>query len=207
MSVVERGLSVNPKDIFELVKETFKEWSDDKAARLGAALAYYTIFSIGPLLLLSVAIAGAVFGQQAAEGQIMGAIEGVTGPAGAQVIQDALKNAAKPGAGLVSTIIGTGTLLLGAAGLFGQLQDALNTIWGVKATSSGIGGMIKERLLTFLLVLGTGILLLAVLLVNAAIALLHDTLTNAIPGGAFVLQILNLCCLLRPDHAGLRRDL
>ena len=121
----------------------------------------------------------------------MGAIEGVTGPAGAQVIQDALKNAAKPGAGLVSTIIGTGTLLLGAAGLFGQLQDALNTIWGVKATSSGIGGMIKERLLTFLLVLGTGFLLLAVLLVNAAIALRHDTLVNALPGGAFVLQLLN----------------
>ena len=155
-------------DIFALLKDTFKAWSDDKAARLGAALAYYTIFSIGPLILLSVAIAGAVFGQQAAQGQIMGAIQGVTGPAGAQVIQDALKNASKPGAGILSTVIGMGTLLLGAAGLFGQLQDALNTIWGVKATSSGIGAMIKERLLTFLLVLGTGILLLADLLVNAA---------------------------------------
>src|SRR6478672_11778118 len=99
MHRVERGQLVSAKDIFNLLKETFKEWSDDKAARLGAALAYYTIFSIGPLILLSVAIAGAVFGQQAAEGQIMGAIQGVTGAAGAQVIQDALKNAAKPGAG------------------------------------------------------------------------------------------------------------
>jgi membrane protein len=182
---------VSPKDIFALLKDTFKAWSDDKASRLGAALAYYTIFSIGPLILLSVAIAGAVFGAQAAQGQIIGAIQGVTGQAGAQVIQDALKNAAKPGAGIASTIIGTGTLLLGAAGLFGQLQDALNTIWGVKAKASGIGAMIRERLLTFVLVLGTGILLLAVLLVNALLALLHDAFANAIPGGAFVLQILN----------------
>ena len=105
------------------------------------------------------------------------------------MIQEALKNAGHTGAGIVSTIIGAVTLLLGAAGL-GQLQDALNTIWGVRVKSSGIGAMIKERLLTFLLVVGTGLLLLAVLLVNALLALLHDPLTNAVPGGAFGLADL-----------------
>src|SRR6478672_2643858 len=126
LRTAQGGTRVKPKDILDLLRTAFKEWSEDKAARLGAALAYYTIFAIGPLLLVMVAIAGYVFGQQAAQGQIVGSIQGVVGASGAQVIQDALKNAAKPGTGIVSSLIGAVLLLLGAAGLFGQLQDALN---------------------------------------------------------------------------------
>jgi membrane protein len=177
--------------IIDLVRTTLKEWSEDKAARLGAALAYYTIFSIGPLVLVMVAIAGAVFGQEAAQGQVVSSIRGVVGAAGAEIIQETLKHAAQPDAGVVSSLIGMGTLLLAATGIFGQLQDALNTIWGVRPQGGGIVGMLKERLLTFFLVLGTGVLLLAALLVNALLALLHEALVNALPGGAFVLQILN----------------
>ena len=179
------------KDIIALVQQTFKEWSEDKAQRLGAALAYYTIFSIGPLILITVAIAGFFFGDEAAQGQIVGPIAGVVGESGAEVIQEALKNAGNTGAGVVSTIIGMVTLLLGAAGLFGQLQDALNTIWGVRAKSAGIVAMITERLLTFAMVLGTGLILLASLLVNAVLALVGPLLADTIPGGSFLLQILN----------------
>jgi len=178
-------------DIIDLVRTTVKEWSEDKAARLGAALAYYTIFSIGPLVLIMVAIAGAVFGQEAAQGQVVNSIRGVVGDAGAEIIQETLQHAAKPDAGIVNSLIGMGTLLLAATGIFGQLQDALNTIWEVRPKGGGIVGMLKERLLTFFLVLGTGVLLLAALIVNALLALMHDALVNAIPGGAFVLQILN----------------
>jgi membrane protein len=182
---------MNPGQIFELLRDTWKEFGEDKAARLGAALAYYTIFSIGPLILITIAVAGFFFGEQAAQGQIVGSIEGVVGTAGAEVIQEALKNAGNTGAGIVSTIIGGVTLLLGASGIFGQLQDALNTIWEVKSKSTGIVAMIKERLFTFLMVLGTGLILLAALIVNAALALISPLIQDAIPGGSFVLQILN----------------
>src|SRR5215210_4304396 len=132
---------MNPKAIFELLRDTVKEWSEDKAARLGAALAYYTIFAIGPLILIMVAIAGLVFGQEAAEGQIVTSIRGVVGDSGAEIIQETLKHAAKPDAGIVSSLIGTVTLLLAATGIFGQLQDALNTIWEVRVTGGGIMNM------------------------------------------------------------------
>src|SRR4051794_37795908 len=100
---------------FSLLKETFNAWREDKAARLGAALAYYTIFSIGPLLLVIIAIVGFVLGRQAAEGNLVGTISGVVGEQGAQVIQEAVKNAAKPGAGILASVIGVVTLLLGAS--------------------------------------------------------------------------------------------
>src|SRR5437868_13770480 len=97
---------MNPKAIFGLLRDSFKDWSEDKAARLGAALAYYTIFSIGPLLLVIVAIAGLAFGQQAAEGRIVGAIQGVVGPDAAATLQSVIQNAAKPSTGIIATIIG-----------------------------------------------------------------------------------------------------
>lgn len=182
---------MNPGQIFELLRDTWKEFGEDKAARLGAALAYYTIFSIGPLVLITIAVAGFFFGDEAARGQIVGSIGGVVGESGAEVIEGTLQNAGNQGAGIVSTIIGAVTLLLGASGIFGQLQDALNTIWEVKAKNTGILAMVKERLLTFLMVLGTGLILLAALIVNAALALIGPLVQDTIPGGSLVLQILN----------------
>ena len=117
-------------DILDLAKQTFKEWGEDKASRLGASLAYYTIFSIGPLLLITIAIASFVFSN--AKDQIVGTISGVVGSAGGEVITQTIDNANKGGANIIATTIGIITLLLGASGVFGQLKDALNTIWEVE---------------------------------------------------------------------------
>src|SRR6478609_6103812 len=106
---------MNFKAAIDLVKDTFKEWSEDKAARLGAALAYYTIFSIGPLLLVIIGIAGLVFGPAAAKGQIEGTLRNVVGN-GASAIQSILENSSKTSSGIIATVIGTVTLLMGAAG-------------------------------------------------------------------------------------------
>jgi len=182
---------MNPGQLFELVRDTWKEFSEDKAARLGAALAYYTIFAIGPLILITVAVAGFFFGEEAARGQIVGSIQGVVGESGAEVIQETLNNAGNYGAGIVSTIIGMTLLLVAAAGIFGQLQDALNTIWEVKTKKTGIMAMVKERLLTFLMVLGTGLIMVAALIVNAILALVSPLIQDTLPGGSFVLQVLN----------------
>lgn len=183
---------MRPSDIFGLMKDTFKAWSEDKASRLGAALAYYTIFAIGPLILVIISIVAIVYGDEAASGQITGAIDDIVGQDGAEFIQTAVKNANQGGAGTLGTIIGAATLLLGAAGLFGQLQDALNTIWGVRPKpGGGIMLMLRERFMTFLMVIGTGLLLLVSLLVNTVLAGLGDLLKDTLPGGVFIWQIVN----------------
>jgi membrane protein len=188
---------MNPKSLFNLLKGTFKAWSEDKAARLGAALAYYTIFSIGPLLLVIVAIAGLVFGQQAAEGRIVGAIGSVVGEQGAQFLQSVIQNAAKPTTGIISTVIGVLILLLGASAIFGQLKDALNTIWGIMLKPSrGILAMLTERVLTFGMVLAIGFLLIVSLGVSAVLSVLGSTLGDNLPGGALLWQIVNFLITL-----------
>jgi membrane protein len=182
---------------FSLLKETFKAWREDKAARLGAALAYYTIFSIGPLLLVIIAIVGFVLGPQAAEGKLVSTISGVVGEQGAQVIQEAIKNASKPGAGILASVIGVVTLLLGATGIFGQLQDALDTIWKVEPPKGGgIMGTIKARAVPFLMLLGCGLLLFALLVANSVLAVLGKFVSNNLPGGAFLWEAVNFVITL-----------
>lgn len=180
------------KDIFGLLKDAFKDWGEDKATRLGAALAYYTIFSIGPLLVVAIAVAGFVFGEEAASGQIVGTIGGVVGESGATMIQEMVKSASKPGAGIIATVIGLATLLLGASGLFGQLKDALNTIWEVQP-KPGLGfiGALKKNFLSFGMVVGTGFLLMVSLVLSAALAAVGDLLEGTLPGGPLLWQVLN----------------
>jgi membrane protein len=181
---------MNPKAIFELVRDTFKEWSEDKAPRLGAALAYYTIFSIGPLLVIAIAIASRVFNN--AEEQIVGTVGGIVGPDAAKVIGDTIENADKGGADIIAGAIGIVTLLLGASGVFGQLKDALNTIWEVKP-KEGLGFMytIKERFFSFTMVLGTGFLLLVSLIISAALSVVGNFLNSLTPGIQIIGQILS----------------
>jgi len=131
----------------DLFKQTFSEFASDKVPRLGAALAYYTIFSIAPLLLIAIAIAGLVFGREAAGGQIYAQLRGVLGPESAEMIQKMVEAAAKPKAGSIATIVGVVTLLLGASGVIGQLKDALNTIWDVKPPATGFMGRLKNYLM------------------------------------------------------------
>lgn len=175
-----------------LFKETAKEFSEDKVPRLGAALAYYTIFSIGPLLLIAVAMAGLFLGQEAAQGQISGELGKFFGPAMAKSLEQMIEAAAKPKSGTIATIVGVLTLMLGAAGFFGQLKDALNTIWNVgPKKAGGILGFIKGRFLSMAMVLGIGFLLLVTLVFDAAISAMGPMLERLV-GGEALLHVLSL---------------
>jgi len=183
---------MNPKAIFELVRDTFKEWSEDKAPRLGAALAYYTIFSIGPLLVIIIAIASIVAKDADAKGQILSTISSTASPEAAEIIGQTIENANTGGANIIATVIGIVTLLLGASGVFGQLKDALNTIWEVKP-KEGLGFMytIKERFFSFTMVLGTGFLLLVSLVISAALSVVGEFLNSLTPGLQIIGQVLS----------------
>jgi len=159
------------KKYFALFKQTFSEFSEDKAPRLGAALAYYTMFSLAPLLMIAIAIAGLVLGKEAVQGKVAAELSNVFGKTTSVALNEMIKNAARPKAAVVATIIGAITLFLGAAGVFGQLKDALNTIWNVAPKKSGgVMGLIKDRFLSMAMVCGSGFLLLVSLLVDAVIS-------------------------------------
>ncbi|MEH2286937.1 YihY/virulence factor BrkB family protein [Nostoc sp.] len=183
---------MNLQEIWKLLQETFKEWSEDKASRLAAALAYYTIFSIAPLLIIVIAIAGAVFGEEAARGQIVEQIQGLVGVDGAKFLETAIQNANKPKTGAIASIISVLILIVGATGLFTELQDAMNTIWEVKTKPGrGINNMIRLRFLSFAMVIGIGFLLLVSLVISTILATLVTYFSNLLPGFDFIWQIAN----------------
>jgi len=166
-------LFFRPSAIFALLKTAYLEWSKDKAPRMGAALAYYTIFSLAPLLIIAVAIAGLAFGMQAAQGEIAGQIQGLVGRDGAKTIEDIIQSAHKPAHGVIGSMIGVFALFLGASGIFCEMHDALNSIWHVSPdTKAGILCLVKARFLSFGMVLGIGFLLLVSLLLSALLAAL-----------------------------------
>lgn len=180
------------KQIWRLLKETFKEWNDDNASRLAAALSYYTIFSLAPLLIIAIAIAGAVFGDEAAKGEIVKQIQGLVGKDGAEVIQTALENAQKPDTRNIASIISIGVLLFGASNVFAQIQDALNTIWEVEPKPGrSILQTLRKRFLSFAMVGGVGFLLLVSLILNAVLAGMVNYFGNLIPGFDFLWQFAN----------------
>lgn len=161
---------VSRKDLWAMLKEASESWLDDNAPRLGAALAYYTTFSLAPLLLIMVALAGRVFGDQAARGELHKQITDWVGLEGGKAVEAMLANAKYMGSGIVATIVGGIALLIGATGLFTELQGALNTVWGVQAKSGrGVWGIVKDRALSFAMVLGSALLLLASLIVSAVL--------------------------------------
>lgn len=181
------------KAILDLLKETFSEWSKDKASRLSAALAYYTVFSLAPLLIIVIAIAGAVFGEEAARGEIVGQIQGLVGRDGAEFIETAIENANKPATGRFASIISIVVLLFGASGVFAELQDALNTVWEVQAKPErGLINVIRNRFLSFTMVLGVGFLLLVSLVASAALAATVNFFGHLLPGLDFLWQLANL---------------
>lgn len=176
----------------DVVVESFKDWNEDKAPRLAAALAYYTIFSLAPLLIIVISIAGLVFGQDAARGEVMGTIRGVMGEDGAEMIGGLLEASNKPATGIIATVIGFATLLLGAAGVFGQLKDALNTIWEVAPKPNrGIWGLLRDNLLSFTMVLGVGFLLLVSLLISTAISAIGKYVAGDAFDQSIIWQIVN----------------
>ena len=184
---------MHSKEIFGILKEAGSEWIEDHAPTLGAALAYYTVFSLAPLLIIIIGVAGLVFGPEAAQGQIFEQLRGLLGEAGAKSMQDLVENAnAKPATGIFATVIGIVTLLFGASGVFGQLQTSLNAIWGVQPKPGrGVLGIIQDRILSFGFILVVGFLLLVSLLLTAAIALVGEWSGGMMPGMEFLIQLLN----------------
>jgi membrane protein len=175
-----------------IIRDTGMEWYEDGAPRLAASLAYYTLLSTAPLSLLCVAIVGFFFGEQAARGQIVDQIGMVTGPEAAKAIQGIIANAHQSHAGWLGTVVGIVLLLVGASGAFGELQTALNTMWGVKPKPGrGVVGFIRDRFLSFTMVLGVAFMLLASLAVSAGLAAVGRVLEDALPGGEVVWQVLN----------------
>jgi membrane protein len=181
------------KAVVRLLAATIHSWREDKAPRLGAALAYYTIFSIPPLLMLLIGMASLVFGREAVEGRIVGTIQGLIGAGGAAAIQDMLRNAHASGHGLIATVIGFVTLLLGASGVVSSLKDALNTIWEIEPKPGrGVLAFLKDYIFSMSLALAAGFLLLVSLAVSAALAALGDYLGRVLPGGAGVWGTVNV---------------
>jgi membrane protein len=176
-----------------LAKETFSEWSRDKAPKLAAALAYYTVFSLAPLLIIAIGVASLVFEEEAVKGQLVGQLSGMFGSQGANMIQTAIQNSARHDSGILATIIGFVTLLLGATGVFGELQDSMNTIWDAKPKKTkGILGFLRVRLLSFTMILGVGFLLVVSLLASAVISGLAKYMGGLLPGADFIWQIVQM---------------
>jgi membrane protein len=180
--------------MLSLLKQTASEWMEDDAPTLGAALAYYTVFSLAPLMTIAIAMAGLFFGKEAAQGQIFDELRVLFGEEGGKAVEEVVQSAnAQPAAGVVATIISVIILLFGASGVFGQLQASLNTIWGVKPKPGrGVLGIIRDRLLSFGFTLVVGFLLLVSLLLTAGIALVADWVGGLMPGSEAVAQILNV---------------
>jgi len=167
----------------QIVKQTAAKWSEDRGPRLGAALAFYSVLSLAPLLVIVLAVAGAAFGDEAARGEIVGQIEGLVGRDGAAAIQDLITHAHQPKRGLLATILGTITLLVGASGVFGELQDSLNTIWHVQPKAGRrLWSVVGDRFLSFAMVLGTAFLLLVSLVVSALLAAVGKLLGSYLSG-------------------------
>lgn len=165
---------MNVKQIWHLVKTTFSSWLDDYAPSMGAALAYYTLFSIAPLLLIVISTAGIIFGEEAVRGEIFDQLRDLMGDQGAQAIQSLLASVSEPKKGIAGTIIGAVLLVVGATTVLGELQDALDRIWRApeKDRKGGIWTLVRTRLLSLGIILGIGFLLIVSLVFSAAVAAL-----------------------------------
>jgi len=176
-------------NVFSLLKQTFQEWLQDKAPQLGAALAYYTVFSLAPLILVLLAIVGVIFRDNPAGAwnKITQQMSYFLDPSALQVVQSIAQKASQPGKSTIATIIGIALALFGASGVFGQLQDALNTIWGVKAKpGTGVWGFLRARFLSFAMVGGICFLLLVSLAVEALLKGFSHYVQSVLPGGIVI---------------------
>jgi membrane protein len=187
-----RSLKARAAGAWALVRQAFADWNEDNVPSLGASLAYYTLFSLAPLLLAAIAIAGLAFGKDAAQGRIVAELQDLIGRPGADAVQQLLRNSWRPGAGILASVAALVTLIAGATGVFIELRSSLDTIWGVKPPAGGIGAMVKARLAAFALVVAVGFLLLVSLVVSAALSALGHTLFGGFGGTAgTVLQAVN----------------
>jgi membrane protein len=176
-------------NVFGLLKQTFQEWLADKAPQLGAALAYYTVFSLAPLILVLLAIVGVIFREDPAGAwnKITQQMSYFLDPSTLEVVQNIAQKASEPGKSTIATIIGVALAIFGASGVFGQLQDALNTIWGVKAKpGGGMWGFLRTRFLSFAMVAGVCFLLLVSLTLESLLKAFSHYVQSILPGGITV---------------------
>ena len=182
------------RTIWRLLKITVTQWRQDQTSLMAAALAYYTVFSLAPLLIIVIAIAGTVFGEQAAKGELVAQIQGLIGKDGAELIQTAIENASQldPSQGPIPTLINITLLLSGATVIFGQLQTSLNKIWNVEPKpGNGIIDFLRQRLLSFSMVLIIAFLLLVSLVISTLLVIFGNYLRDLIPGFTYLWQALN----------------
>lgn len=176
-----------------LLWDTGLKWWDDKAPRLGAALAFYTSLSLSPILLIVVFLSGRIFGDDVARQQVVSQLHDLVGEPGASAVETMMANAWAEGAGPLAAAVAIGTLLVGATGVFAQLQDALNDIWGVEPKASvGLWGLLKDRVLSFAMICGLAFLLLVSLVANAALNAVGGYVGGLLPNWSYVLQLANV---------------
>ncbi len=186
---------MSPKQVWRLLKQAFQEWSQDQASQLAAALAYYTLFSLAPLLILAIAIASLFFDNAAVRDQLMGQVESLMGGASADFVRTVLENANRPGenTGWVASVISLGLLLVGATGVLTQLQLALNTIWNLEARPGvGVLDQLRKRLLSLGMIIVIGFLLLVSLIATSVISGLSGYLQTLMPGLDALVQLFNI---------------
>jgi len=179
--------------IWRVLVTAFNGWLDDRAASMGAAIAFCTLFSMAPMLLLIIAVAGLVFGPDAARGALMGQLEGLMGREGAAALQAMIASAGHPVSGTIATIVAVGTLIVGATTVFAELQASLNVIWKAEPPKEpSIVWLVRVRLLSLSLIGAIGFLLLVSLVVSAALTALSNYLAGIMPGLDIIMQVVNL---------------
>ena len=185
---------MNFRHFYPLVKKSVTAWIDDYAPSMGAAISYYTVFSIAPLLIIVIAVAGFVWGREAVQGELVGQLSGMIGKEGAQGVQALIESASQPTQGLVATAISIVVLVIGATTVFGELQSSLDRIWQVPHAPkpSGIWAMVRSRLLSLGFILGLGFLMLVSLVSSAAIAAFGSWADGFFPGWEMLLYLINM---------------
>lgn len=180
------------REAFALVRRAFAAWSGDYAPSMGAALAYYALFSIAPLLLIITGIAGFFFGAQAARGELLGVLSGLMGADAARAVEGLLAHAGRPASGIIAMAIGGATLLFGASSVFNELQSDLDRIWRSPAAGAGLRELARTRLLAFALILVMAFLLVASLVASTAISALADSWAAPAADAALSIALLTL---------------
>jgi membrane protein len=188
------GVPVNARQILQLCRQAIGAWVDDFAPSMGAAISYYTAFSLAPLLVIVIAVAGAIFGREAVTGQITQQLTALIGGEGARLVQGLIASASDTERGLVAGTISIVVLVVGATTVFAELQSALDRIWRVpeREKPKGVWAILRARLLSFGLILGLAFLLMVSLVVGAAIAAMGSWVGGLMPGAEALLQALNI---------------
>jgi membrane protein len=185
---------MNGKSLWKFLRDIATQWFEDEPFQLAAALSYYTLFSLAPILIIAIALAGFFFDREAATNQIVQTFQGFVGQESAKAVQEMIRNASsKPKTGMISTVVGIVVLVFGAGGVVGQLQSSLNRIWGVTTKPGrGIWDFVRERFVSLAMVLGVGFLLLVSLVMTAILTHLTLYIGSLIGGAAVIAYVLDL---------------